>query len=79
MSVYGARTSAAGIERLRAIATPAGWTVVAVPATKVPYPKSAVTTLPDGTIIGSGESLDDAGILPDWLAARARLSPGRAG
>ncbi len=53
------RTSAAGIAEFRALAEPLGVTVVAVPTTRVLHLKSAVTALPDGTIIGH-ESLVDA-------------------
>ena len=62
-----ARTNAAGIEQLRAIVAPEGWTVVAVPVTKVLHLKSAVTALRGGTIIGRSQSLDDAGVFPDFL------------
>lgn len=62
-----ARTNAPGIEQLRAIVAPAGWTVVAVPLTKVLHLKSAVTALPDGTIIGRSQSLDDPRVFPDFL------------
>jgi dimethylargininase len=62
-----ARTNACGAEQLRAIVAPAGWTVVAVPVTKVLHLKSAVTALPDGTIIGHRENLDDACVFPGFL------------
>jgi dimethylargininase len=62
-----ARTNDAGIEQLQAIVAPAGWTVVAVPVTKVLHLKSAVTALPDGTIIGRTENVDDPGAFPDFL------------
>lgn len=47
-----ARTSAAGIEQLRALVGPRGWEVVSVPVVGVLHLKSAVTALPDGTIVG---------------------------
>jgi dimethylargininase len=53
------RTSPAGVEQLRALVEPRGWTVVEVPVTKVLHLKSAVTALPDGTVIGY-EPLVDA-------------------
>ena len=61
-----ARTNAAGIEQLRAIVARAGWTVGAVPVANVLHLKSAVTALPDGTIIGRSQSLD-AGVFPNFL------------
>lgn len=62
-----ARTNEAGIDQLRAIVEPAGWTVVAVPVTKVLHLKSAVTALPDGTIIGRTENVDDLSVFPAFL------------
>src|SRR4051812_48070463 len=62
-----ARTNDAGIAQLRAIVEPAGWTVVAVPVTKVLHLKSAVTALPDGTVIGRAEDVDDPTLFPDFL------------
>jgi len=62
-----ARTNDAGVQQLRAIVAPAGWTVVGVPVTKVLHLKSAVTALPDGTIIGRGDALDDPSVFPDFL------------
>jgi len=62
-----ARTNDAGIERLRAIVEPAGWTVVAVPVTKVLHLKSAVTALPDGAIVGRTENVDDPAAFPGFL------------
>ena len=46
------RTNAAGIAAFRRICEPLGYTVIAVPVTKVLHLKSAVTALPDGTVIG---------------------------
>jgi dimethylargininase len=69
-SVYvgrSARTNEAGIEQLRAIVEPAGWTVVPVPVTKVLHLKSAVTALPDGTIIGRIENVDDPGAYTNFM------------
>jgi dimethylargininase len=47
-----ARTNAEGIRQFRAIAAARGCEVVAVPVTRVLHLKSAVTALPDGTVIG---------------------------
>lgn len=48
----GGRTNGEGIRQLRAIAGELGFTVVAVPISRVLHLKSAVTALPDGTVIG---------------------------
>ena len=60
------RTSAAGIAEFRRIAEPLGVTVVAVPVTKVLHLKSAVTALPDGTIIGYPQLVDDSAFWPHF-------------
>ena len=57
------RTSAGGIASLRAICAPLGFTVVAVPVSKVLHLKSAVTALPDGTIVGYPPLVDDPVVL----------------
>ena len=49
----GGRTNDAGIAQLAALVAPLGWTVVPVPVTTVLHLKSAVTALPDGTIVGT--------------------------
>jgi dimethylargininase len=64
----GGRTNAEGIRQLRAIVTSLGFTVVAVPVTKVLHLKSAVTALPDGTIIGYTPNIDDVSIFDRFLA-----------
>ncbi|WP_156722098.1 dimethylargininase [Streptomyces apocyni] len=54
-SVYvgrGGRTNADGVRQLRAAFEPLGARVIAVPVSKVLHLKSAVTALPDGTVIG---------------------------
>ena len=55
----GGRTNGDGIRQLRAILAPHGMNVIAVPITKVLHLKSAVTALPDGTIIGYEPLVDD--------------------
>lgn len=55
----GGRTNAEGVRQLRSILTPLGATVITVPATKVLHLKSAVTALPDGTVIGYPPLVDD--------------------
>jgi dimethylargininase len=62
------RTAAAGIAQLRALLEPRGWTVREVPVTKVLHLKSAVTALPDGTIVGYEPLVDDPSAFDPYLA-----------
>ncbi|MBC7401882.1 MAG: dimethylarginine dimethylaminohydrolase [Microbacteriaceae bacterium] len=64
----GGRTNAEGIRQLRALVAPSGYTVVAVPVTKALHLKSAVTALPDGTVIGYPPLVDDPGVFGRYLA-----------
>lgn len=64
----GGRTNAAGVAQLRAILTPLGAKVVAVPVTKVLHLKTAVTALPDGTVIGYPDFVDDPAIFDRFVA-----------
>lgn len=61
------RTSPAAVEELRGLLAPEGWEVTGVPLTKVLHLKSAVTALPDGTVIGYGPLVDDAGAFRSFL------------
>jgi len=63
----GGRTNGEGIRQLRAIVEPLGATVVAVPLTKVLHLKSAVTALPDGTVIGYPPLIDDVSLFPRFV------------
>lgn len=63
----GGRTNADGIAQLRRILAPLGGRVVAVPVTKVLHLKTAVTALPDGTVIGYPEYVDDPAIFDRFL------------
>jgi dimethylargininase len=63
----GGRTNAEGIRQFRAIATEVGYTVVAVPVTRALHLKSAVTALPDGTVIGHPTLVDNPSIFPRYL------------
>ncbi len=63
----GGRTNAEGIRQLRAILGPRGWAVVAVPMTKALHLKSALTALPDGTVIGWEPFVDEPRLLPRCL------------
>jgi dimethylargininase len=60
------RTDAAGIAALRRICDALGHRVAAVPTTKVLHLKSAVTALPDGTVIGFPPLVDDPGFWPHF-------------
>ena len=64
----GGRTNGEGIRQLRAILAPLGYTVVAVPVTKALHLKSAVTALPDGTVIGYPPLVDDPSVFGRFLA-----------
>jgi dimethylargininase len=64
----GGRTNAAGIAQLAAHLAHRGARVVSVPCTKVLHLKSAVTALPDGTIVGWPDAVDDLSIFPKFLA-----------
>ena len=64
----GGRTNAEGIGQLRSIVAPLGYTVVPVPVTKVLHLKSAVTALPDGTVVGYGKHVDNPAIFDRFLA-----------
>ncbi|TCM38154.1 dimethylargininase [Kribbella sp. VKM Ac-2568] len=64
----GGRTNQAGIDQLRGFLEPLGAEVIAVPVRKVLHLKSAVTALPDGTVIGYEPLTDDPGAFPKFLA-----------
>jgi dimethylargininase len=62
------RTNADGIRQLAEHLAPFGATVIAVPLTKALHLKSAVTALPDGTIIGFEPVVDDPSVFEAFLA-----------
>jgi dimethylargininase len=62
------RTNAEGIAQLRALIEPRGWTLREIPVTKVLHLKSAVTALPDGTVIGYEPLVDDPSLFDAFLA-----------
>ena len=64
----GGRTNQDGIAQLSAYLEPRGAKVIAVPTTKVLHLKSAVTALPDGTIVGWLDAVDDPAMFPKFLA-----------
>ena len=67
---HGGRTNLAGIAQLAAALEPLGATVVTVPVTAVLHLKSAVTALPDGTVIGYEPFVDDVHMFPRFLRVR---------
>jgi len=64
----GGRTNQEGVDQLAALLAPQGATVVGVPCTKVLHLKSAVTALPDGTVVGFEPLVDDPGVWEEFLA-----------
>ncbi len=63
----GGRTNQAGVDQLAAYLEPYGAQVVGVPVHKVLHLKSAVTALPDGTVIGFPPLVDDQEVWPSFL------------
>ncbi|MFI2188448.1 dimethylargininase [Streptomyces sioyaensis] len=63
----GGRTNGEGIRQLRAAFEPLGARVAAVPVSRVLHLKSAVTALPDGTVIGYPPLVDDPALFPRFL------------
>ena len=61
------RTNADGIRQLAEYLAPFGATVMAVALTKALHLKSAVTALPDGTIIGYASVVDDPSVFDVFL------------
>ena len=61
------RTNAEGVAQMRRCFEPRGATVVEVPVRKVLHLKSAVTALPNGSVIGYLPLLDDASSFPDFI------------
>ena len=70
----GGRTNAEGIRQLRRLVEPGGFTVVPVPLKQVLHLKSAVTALPDGTVIAADPALLDSSPFPTL-----RIVPEEAG
>lgn len=62
------RTNADGIRQLAELLEPFGTTVIPVALTKALHLKSAVTALPDGTIIGYEPVVDDPSVFANFLA-----------
>lgn len=64
----GGRTNALGVRAVRDAFEPFGATVVAVPVRSVLHLKSAVTALPDGTVVGYPPIVDHPSLFPRFLA-----------
>ncbi|MGH3099026.1 MAG: dimethylargininase [Streptosporangiales bacterium] len=64
----GGRTNGAGVRELRRALAPLGRTVVPVPLAGVLHLKSAVTALPDGSVVGL-RGLVDERLFPRWRDA----------
>jgi len=62
----GGRTDSAGLAEFRRLVEPSGYTVIGVPVTKVLHLKSAVTALPDSTIVGYPSMVDDPSFFPHF-------------
>ena len=63
----GGRTNQSGVDQLAAALGELGAAVVGVPLTRVLHLKSAVTALPDGTVVGYPPLIDDAAVWPRFL------------
>ncbi|MEV3987945.1 dimethylargininase [Streptomyces sp. NPDC049837] len=63
----GGRTNAAGVAQVRAAFEPLGARVVAVPISRVLHLKSAVTALPDGTVVGYEPLVEASSLFPRFL------------
>ncbi|MFJ5678719.1 dimethylargininase [Streptomyces sp. NPDC093097] len=62
----GCRTNAEGVRQLRAVFEPLGARVIPVPVSRTLHLKSAVTALPDGTVIGYPPLVDDPSVFPHF-------------
>jgi dimethylargininase len=63
----GGRTDAEGVRQLARLLGPLGAHVVAVPVSSVLHLKSAVTALPDGTVVGHPPLVDHPEAFPRFL------------
>jgi dimethylargininase len=63
----GGRTNGDGVRQLRRLVAPLGASVIGVPVSKVLHLKSAVTALPDGTVVGYPPLVDDVTMFPHFL------------
>lgn len=63
----GGRTNNAGVEQLAILLAPLGVRVLGVPVSRVLHLKSAVTALPDGTVVGFEPIVDDPTVWKQFL------------
>ena len=63
----GGRTNAPAVAQLALLLSPRGWFVRPVPVHSVLHLKSAVTALPDGTVIGFPDLVDDVSAYERFL------------
>jgi dimethylargininase len=63
----GGRTNAQGLDQLRGLLAPLGARVLSVSLTKVLHLKSAVTALPDATVIGYRPLVDDPAVFSTFM------------
>jgi dimethylargininase len=63
----GGRTDAEGVRQLERLVGPLGWEVRSVAVRSVLHLKSAVTALPDGTIIGHPDLIDEPSAFERFL------------
>ena len=64
----GGRTNPEAVAQLAVLLSPRGWFVRPVPVHRVLHLKSAVTALPDGTIIGFPDLVDDPSAFDRFVA-----------
>jgi dimethylargininase len=64
----GGRTNADGIRQLRSIAAGQGFTVTVAPVTQALHLKTAMTALPDGTLLGHPDLVDNPAFFPHFVA-----------
>jgi dimethylargininase len=62
------RTNMHAVEQLQEVLAGRGWDVRPVPVTKVLHLKSAVTALPDGTVVGYADHVDDPAAFDRFMA-----------
>jgi dimethylargininase len=68
----GARTTKSAFTQLEALLSARDWVVRPIPVRRVLHLKSAVTALPDGTIIGYPDHVDDAATYERFVAMPER-------
>ena len=64
----GGRTNQEGIDQLASLLSELGAEVITVPLTKVLHLKTAVTALPDGTVVGYEPLVDDPDMFENFMA-----------